>query len=143
MTDESLQAIYDSLGSWAEDVLKRQVQARISSFNRGSGKGWLPTNLFPTRMLFDTYQKLVLRHVAADLKLRLTELEVLLLRWKGQTNITLDLFGELVKDLDIILGELKGLPKDARVARLTPEGKPPTTNIFGFWKRLRSLVRKD
>jgi hypothetical protein len=143
MAEESMVKIYQSIGEWAGDRLAREVKSRIEAFNRGSGKGWIPTILFPTRTLFDLYQKLVLRHVGTDLQLRLTELEVLLLRFKGHTELDLDQFNELMKELDRILGELSGLPKNAKVARLVCEEKPPVFNLLGYWRRLRRLVSKD
>jgi len=141
LTDESVKKIYQFIGDWALERLTKQVKARLGAFERTAGAGWVPTSLFPTRALFDLYQRLVLRHVGLDIKSRLTELEVLLLQWKGQAEVGLDQFNELMKDLDRILGALDGLPKDAKVAKLSPDGgKIVKSNIFGYWRKLRALV---
>jgi hypothetical protein len=143
MSEDSMVKVYQSIGEWATDSVMGQVKRRLESFSRASGKGWLPTSLFPTRTLFDLYKKLVLDHVGKDLELKMAELEVLLLRFKGHTELDLDRFNELMKELDLILSELSSLPNDARVARMVLVDRPPTMKILPLWRRLRRLVSKD
>lgn len=145
MTLESAQAVADSLIDWVGKELRGEIEKRIKNFDRKAGPGWVPTSLFPTRTLFDLYQRLVLRPISADLMQNLTELEVLHLEWVGRTLENVDQLDELFDTLAKILDNVSALPKDAKVAMAREESSkiPRSDKSVGLWQRFRRLVKKE
>lgn len=141
---ESLQNLYKTVGLWAGDILAKRVKGRRDLFNRNSGGGgWMPTILFPTRALFDVYQNLVLRPISQDLDEKISQLELLMERWKGRTDIQEHEFNEFMKDLEAIMEEVNNLPRTPKVARLETAKPTVGSQTLLFWRRLRPLVIKD
>lgn len=144
ITNQSLNNIYRKVGDWAGDKALRAFKSRKDLFARISGGGgWLPTNLFPTRTLFDVYQNLVLRPISQDLEDRIAQLDVLLMQWRARTDVREEDFNIFMKELDEILTEVNSLPRTPKVARL--ETAKPTTGsqTLALWRSLRSLVIRD
>ena len=141
----SAQRIAQSLYDWVGGELRGEIEKRIKNFDRKAGPGWVPTSLFPTRTLFDLYQRLVLRPISADLMQLLTELEVLHLEWKDRILDEPEDLEEMFSALDKILGDVSALPKDAKVAMTKGETSrvPRSDKSVGLWQRFRRLVEKD
>ena len=145
MNLESAQKIAQSLYDWVGGELRGEIEKRIKNFDRKAGPGWVPTSLFPTRTLFDLYQRVVLRPISADLMQLLTELEVLHLEWKDRILDEPEDLEEMFSALDKILGDVSALPKDAKVAMTKGETSrvPRSDKSVGLWQRFRRLVEKD
>jgi len=145
MNLDSAQGIAQSLYAWVGGELKGEIEKRIKNFDRKAGPGWVPTSLFPTRTLFDLYQRLVLKPISANLMQLLTELEVLHLEWKDRILDKPEDLEEMFTALDKILGDISMLPKDAKVAMAKEETSrvPRSDKSVGLWQRFRRLVKKD
>lgn len=141
----SAQAIAQSLWDWVGGQLKGELEKRIKNFDRKAGPGWVPTNLFPTRTLFDLYQRLVLRPISADLMELATELEVLHLEYKDRILDDVEDLSEMFTRLNEILDRAGALPKDGRVARCSGDTLhvPRTDKSVALWQRFRRLMKKD
>lgn len=141
----SAQAIMQSLWDWVGSQLKVELERRIKNFDRKAGPGWVPTLPFPTRTLFDLYQKLVLRPISADLMELMTELEVLHSEYKDRVLDNVDNLQEAFDVLNKILERASALPKDARVARCSGDTMfvPRSDKSVALWERFRRLLKKD
>lgn len=141
----SAQTIMQSLWDWVGSQLKDELGKRLKNFDRKAGPGWVPTLPFPTRTLFDLYQKLVLRPITADLMELMTELEVLHLEYKDRVLDNVDDLQEAFDALNKILERASALPKDARVARCAGETLhvPRSDKSVALWQRFRRLLKKD
>jgi hypothetical protein len=145
MSLASAQAISQSLYDWVGGELRGELEKRLKFFDRKSGPGWVPTSLFPTRTLFDLYQRLVLRPIATDLMQLLAELEALHLEWKDRILDKVECLEEMFTSLNSILERASALPKDAKVAMAKGETLrvPRSDKSVGLWQRFRRLVKKD
>jgi len=145
MTPTSAGSVLQSMVDWASGQVKGQLDKRIKSFSRTSGPGWVPTLPFPTRTLFDLYQKLVLRPISVDLMNVAAELETLILEVQGTPIEDATELEELFSRLDKTLDKASALPKDARVARCSGESlfTPRPDKSVKLWQRYRRLVKKD
>ena len=143
-TEDSVQNLYREIGTWAGEKLLRSLENRKKLFARDSkAGGWIPTTWFPTRVLFDVYQNLVLRPISEDLQERISQLELLMIQWKGRTDIRIEDFNEFLKELDSILREADSLPRTPKVARLQKEKILTSSSTLKLWRRLRTFVKKD
>lgn len=138
-------SVLQSMIEWVEGEVRGQIEKRRKNFDKKAGGGWVPTLPFPTRTLFDLYQKLVLRPISVDLMNKAAELEVLISECKEPNLEDSDKLEELFTRLSKVLEEVNALPKDARVARCEQKDsvRPPRPDkSVGLWQRYRRLVRK-
>lgn len=142
---ESGQEIFQSLLSWVGDQIRGEFDKRIKNFDRKAGPGWVPTLPFPTRTLFDLYQRLVLKPISVDLMNLKAEAEELHSECIGVNLEKLEELDEFFVRLDKILEKASGLPKDARVARCQGDSLhvPRSDKSIGLWQRFRRLVKRD
>jgi hypothetical protein len=145
MTLASAGSVLQSIVDYVSSQVKGQLDKRIKSFSRVSGPGWVPTLPFPTRTLFDLYQKLVLRPISVDLMNVAAELETIILEIQGTPMDDVTELEELFDRLNKTLEKASALPKDARVARCAGDSlfTPRSDKSIGLWQRYRRLIKKD
>jgi hypothetical protein len=144
VTYDSLQDLYREVASWAGDKVRKALEHRSKLFGRGSkGGGFVPTLSFPTRVLLDVYQNLVLRPIHSDIMDRISQLDLLMVQFEKRTEISEDEFREFMKELDYILKEVEDIPKNPRVARLVKDKVISGSSTLKLWRKLRTFVKKD